>query len=136
MFLVETMKISQSVNFLGTLSHSQLPEYYAEADVFVGLSEVEGLGVVFLEASSSGLPLVGTAIGGTADILLDGLTGIKVETDNMVELSRAIVRILRDDELNQRLSQNARDHAVKNFSWPRVAFRFAEVFNEILSTSK
>ena len=134
--LVETMKISQSVNFLGTLSHSQLPEYYAEADVFVGLSEVEGLGVVFLEASSSGLPLVGTAIGGTADILLDGLTGIKVETDNMVELSRAIVRILRDDELNQRLSQNARDHAVKNFSWPRVAFRFAEVFNEILNTSK
>jgi len=134
--LVETMKINQSVYFLGTLSHSQLPEYYAEADVFVGPSEVEGLGVVFLEASSSGLPLVGTAIGGTADILLDGVTGIKVETENAVELSRAIVRILRDDELSQRLSKNARDHAVKNFSWPRVAFRFAEVFNEILSTSK
>ena len=134
--LVETMKLSQSVYFLGTLSHSQLPEYYAEADVFVGPSEVEGLGVVFLEASSSGLPLVGTAIGGTADILLDGFTGIKVDTENAVELSRAIVRILRDDELSQRLSKNARDHAVKNFSWPRVAFRFAEVFNEILSTSK
>ena len=134
--LVETMKLSQSVYFLGTLSHSQLPEYYAEADVFVGPSEVEGLGVVFLEASSSGLPLVGTAIGGTADILLDGVTGIKVETENAVELSRAIVRILRDDELSQRLSKNARDHAVKNFSWPRVAFRFAEIFSEILSTSK
>ena len=134
--LVKTMEISQSVCFLGTLSHSQLPEYYAEADVFVGPSEVEGLGVVFLEASASGLPLVGTAIGGTADILLDEFTGIKVETENKVALSRAILRILRDDDLNQRLSKNAREHAVKNFSWPRVAFRFAEVFNEILSISK
>ena len=134
--LVKTMEISQSVCFLGTLSHSQLPEYYAEADVFVGPSEVEGLGVVFLEASASGLPLVGTAIGGTADILLDEFTGIKVETKNEVELSQAILRILRDDDLNQRLSKNAREHAVKNFSWPRVAFRFAEVFNEILSISK
>ena len=73
--MAERLEIAGSVRFLGKLPHEQLPEYYAAADLFVGPSVVdrsgdtEGLGVVFIEAASAGLAMVGTSVGGISDVL-------------------------------------------------------------------
>ena len=80
--MAERLGITRAVRFLGKLPHDQLPEYYAAADLFVGPSVVdrsgdtEGLGVVFIEAASAGLAMVGTSVGGISDVLIHDVTDL------------------------------------------------------------
>ena len=136
--MAERLEIAGSVRFLGKLPHEQLPEYYAAADVFVGPSVVdrsgdtEGLGVVFIEAASAGLAIVGTSVGGISDVLIHEVTGIAVEPDQPEALANAIERLLGDEPLRQRLGAAARQHALSQFSWSQVAGRFSSIFRRVL----
>ena len=136
--MAERLEIAGSVRFLGKLPHEQLPEYYAAADLFVGPSVVdssgdtEGLGVVFIEAASAGLAIVGTSVGGISDVLIHEVTGIAVEPDQPEALANAIERLLGDEPLRRRLGEAARQHALRQFSWSQVAERFSDVFRKAL----
>jgi glycosyltransferase involved in cell wall biosynthesis len=136
--MAERLDIAGSVRFLGKLPHEQLPEYYAAADLFVGPSVVdrsgdtEGLGVVFIEAASAGLAIVGTSVGGISDVLIPEVTGIAVEPDRPEVLAGAIERLLRDEPLRRRLGEAARQHVLSRFSWSQVAARFSNVFHSVL----
>ena len=122
--LVDELGIGHAVRFLGRIPHQELAPYYTAADVFVGPSLVEGLGIVFLEAASSGLPIIGSRVGGVSDILIDGVTGIEVEPASSEQLAEAIIRVLSDSKLGAILARNARHHVEERFSWKQVAFRF------------
>jgi len=136
--MAERLGIAASVRFLGKLPHEHLPEYYAAADLFVGPSVVdrsgdtEGLGVVFIEAASAGLAIVGTSVGGISDVLIPEVTGIAVEPDQPEALANAIERLLGDEPLRRRLGEAARQHALRRFSWSQVAERFSDVFRRAL----
>ena len=136
--MAERLGITRAVRFLGKLSHDQLPEYYAAADLFVGPSVVdrsgdtEGLGVVFIEAASAGLAMVGTSVGGISDVLIHDVTGLAVEPDQPEALADAIERLLGDEVLRSRLGAAARQHVLSQFSWTQVAARFSSVFSEVL----
>jgi glycosyltransferase involved in cell wall biosynthesis len=136
--MAQRLKIAGSVRFLGKLPHAQLPQYYAAADLFVGPSVVdrsgdtEGLGVVFIEAASAGLAMVGTSVGGISDVLIHDVTGIAVEPDQPEALADAIERLLSDEPLRRRLGEAARQHALSQFSWSQVAERFSGVFLKVL----
>jgi teichuronic acid biosynthesis glycosyltransferase TuaC len=136
--MAERLEIAGSVRFLGKLPHEQLPEYYAAADLFVGPSVVdrsgdtEGLGVVFVEAASAGLAIVGTLVGGISDVLIHEVTGIAVEPDQPEALANAIERLLGDESLRHRLGAAARQHALSQFSWSQVAGRFSSIFRKVL----
>ncbi|MFJ2884079.1 glycosyltransferase family 4 protein, partial [Streptomyces sp. NPDC087272] len=92
-----------SVVFAGGKTHSETPRYYAAADVFAmpcrtrkaGL-EAEGLGIVFLEASASGLPVVVGDSGGAPDTVLDGTTGNVVDGTDPVVVAGVLARVLLD----------------------------------------
>ncbi len=130
--------IGGSVRFLGAVSHDKLPPYYAAADVFVGPSVVdregdtEGLGIVFLEAASSRVPIIGTSVGGIGDVLREGVTGLAVEPGEVTGLAQAIKRLLGDKPLRDRLGKGAREHVLEYFSWCRVAESFGALFREVL----
>ena len=136
--MAERLGITRAVRFLGKLPHDQLPEYYAAADLFVGPSVVdrsgdtEGLGVVFIEAASAGLAMVGTSVGGISDVLIHDVTGLAVEPDQPEALADAIERLLGDEVLRSRLGAAARQHVLSQFSWSQVAARFSSVFSEVL----
>lgn len=136
--MAERLEIAGSVRFLGKLPHEELPEYYAAADLFVGPSVVdrsgdtEGLGVVFIEAASAGLAMVGTSVGGISDVLIHDVTGIAVEPDQPEALADAIERLLSDESLRSRLGAAARQHALSQFSWSQVAERFSNVFRKVV----
>ena len=136
--MAERLEIAGSVRFLGKLPHEQLPEYYAAADLFVGPSVVdrsgdtEGLGVVFIEAASAGLAIVGTSVGGISDVLIHEVTGIAVEPDQPDALANAIERLLGDEPLRHKLGAAARQHALSQFSWSQVAGRFSSIFRKVL----
>ena len=75
--------------------------------------EVEGFGIVFLEAAACAKPVIGSKSGGIADAVIDGDTGILVDPLNEDEIARAIIRVLQDEKLANRLGENGRKR-VKN----------------------
>jgi phosphatidylinositol alpha-1,6-mannosyltransferase len=110
------------VRFLGRVDERDVPALYAQADAFIlpvadrwfGL-EVEGLGVVLLEAQACGTPCVTGHSGGTPEAVIDGATGFVVDGRDQGALVDAIVRLLRDGDLRTRMGRAGRAHVEKHF---------------------
>ena len=136
--MADQMGIKDSTRFLGRIANSELPPYYNAADLFVGPSVVdargdtEGLGIVFLEAAASGVPVIGTNVGGISEMLIDGVTGIEVEPANARQLAREIKRLLRDPDLRDALVLQARQRVVNSFSWALVASKFSSLYQDVI----
>ena len=116
-------KISAPAIFAGRVPDDDAPALYATADVFAlpvvdrwfGL-EIEGLGVVLLEASACETPCVTGRSGGTPEAVLDGETGYVIEAGSRSQLVDAVVRLLADEEARSRMGRAARRHVEGNFS--------------------
>jgi spore coat protein SA len=100
-----------------------MPRIYLLGDVFAAPSQLEeALGMVFLEASACGLPLIGTAQGGIPEILKDGETGYLLrEKDNTAELTARILDLLQNPGKALELGGKGRQFMEDHFSWPRIA---------------
>ncbi|MFC4007711.1 glycosyltransferase family 4 protein [Nonomuraea purpurea] len=120
-----------SIRFTGTVPAAGLPGYYAAAEVFAmpcrtrwkGV-DVEGLGIVFLEASASGLPVVAGRSGGAPDAVRPGETGLVVDGGDVEELAQAIVELLADPEKARKMGAGGRDWIAREWAWEHVAARF------------
>jgi phosphatidylinositol alpha-1,6-mannosyltransferase len=79
--------------------------------------EVEGLGIVYLEASSCGLPVIGGASGGAPDAVIDGETGFVVDGNDLNVISTQIVKLLSDSKLRQKMGERGREWAIESWRW-------------------
>ena len=123
--------IGDRVVFAGRKDNrTELPAYYAAADVFAFHTLHEGLGIVLLEALASGCPVVTTAAGGTTDIIRDGDTGLLVRPGDARAFADAVIRVLREPSLKAGLRTRARRTAETEFDWDVVAGRYLEVFED------
>jgi len=125
------------VVFTGFIPPSLMPETYLLGDVFAGPSQIEeGLGMVFLEASAAGLPIIATPRGGIPEIVQDGMNGLLLQQyDNPRELAERIIHLLRDRELRLRLGQQGRAWVEEHFTWEKIARRQEQVYDEITGVS-
>lgn len=111
------------VDYIGFISREELPRYYASCDVFCAPSIYrESFGIVLLEAAASGRPVVATNIPGYASVLSNEQEALLVEPRDPQALALAIVRVLADRPLQQRLAANGRATAAQ-YAWPTVAAR-------------
>ncbi|MBM3864694.1 MAG: glycosyltransferase family 4 protein [Verrucomicrobia bacterium] len=113
------------VTFWGDVPDAELPAIYAGADVFALTSiqhghSVEGFGLVYLEASAQGLPVVAHAVGGVSEAVADGQTGLLVPPDRPEDLTAAFARVLADGALRRRLGEEGRRWAGRT-SWAASA---------------
>lgn len=116
-------KLKAPVVFAGRVADEDAPVLYSTADVFAlavadrwfGL-EIEGLGVVLLEASACETPCVTGRSGGTPEAVLDGVTGRVVNARDKKELGRALIELLQNDEMRASMGAAARAHVAANFS--------------------
>ncbi len=113
------------VRFSGGVEDGRLARYYGEADIFALTSEaagqsVEGFGLVYLEASARGLPILAHRTGGVESAVRDGVTGLLVEPGDEAGLADAIRRLSDDAGLRRRLGENGRRFA-SGFSWDACA---------------
>jgi phosphatidyl-myo-inositol dimannoside synthase len=120
--------VSESVVFTGTVPWPDLPEYYGVGDVFampcrtrLGGADVEGLGIVYLEASACGLPVVAGDSGGAPDAVVDGQTGYVIDGHSVNEVASSVRALLTDRPLGREMGNRGRDWVTQTWSWAYAA---------------
>ncbi|WP_328463059.1 glycosyltransferase family 4 protein [Streptomyces sp. NBC_00448] len=122
--------VAAAVRFTGSVPWSELPAHYGAGDIFAmpcrtrrGGLDVEGLGIVYLEASATGLPVVAGDSGGAPDAVLDGETGYVVPGGSPEQAASRILTLLRDPELRRSLGERGRAWVHEAWSWDLLADR-------------
>ena len=122
--------VTGRVRFLGHVDDADLCACLSAPDVFVMPArsdppDVEGFGIVFLEAGACGRPVVGAAAGGVPDAIVPGVTGELVPPDDPAALAAVLVYLLRDPEYADRLGEGGRRRATTELTWDHAAERIA-----------
>ena len=113
--LVAELKLENHVRFEGAVPHASVRDYMHAADVFVSTQDLTNFGNHLLEAMTCGKCIVTLNNGDTGNFITHNETGILLEPDRLELLPPAIVTLLRDEALRQRLGSNARQYAQRNF---------------------
>ena len=130
--LASSLDVADHVIFTEGVAPAELPAHHAMADVFAmpcrtrgaGL-DVEGLGIVYLEASASGVPVVAGQSGGAPESVQEGRTGFVVDGRSIDQIADAVSRILKDPDLAARMGAAGRQWILERWRWQTHAARLA-----------
>ncbi len=132
--MVAKLGIGSNVLFLGRLTYPELPKHLLMADLFIMPSrsrlfglEVEGLGIVYLEASACGLPVIAGKSGGAPDAVLVGKTGYLVDGKSSRDISDVVNAALSDLPKLKELGATGRNWVVENWAWKIWGKKFSEL---------
>jgi phosphatidyl-myo-inositol dimannoside synthase len=132
--LAERLGVTSSVCFAGPVPWEELPAYYDAGNVFAmpcrtrrGGLDVEGLGIVYLEASATGLPVVGGDSGGAPDAILHGETGYVVPGDSPEQLATRLSELLCDPVGAAAMGEKGQAWVEREWRWSLVADRFEQI---------
>jgi phosphatidylinositol alpha-1,6-mannosyltransferase len=135
--LVALNKLEDHVSFIGRIQYAELPQFICAGDVFAmpsrsrfGGLEVEGLGIVYLEASACGLPVVAGASGGAPDAVIEGVTGVVVDGTDNPKITDAIVSLLNDSEKARAMGIAGRQWIVENWRWEIWSAQFNKLLEQ------
>jgi phosphatidylinositol alpha-1,6-mannosyltransferase len=134
--LAERTGVSASVIFTGPVPFAELPAHYNAGDVFAmpcrtrrhGL-DVEGLGIVYLEASATGLPAISGDSGGAPNAILEGETGYVVPGRDTGALADRIVALLHDPDAARAMGEKGRAWVERDWTWERTAARLRSLID-------
>jgi glycosyltransferase involved in cell wall biosynthesis len=127
----EDLGVIRNFRFLGR--RSDIPEILASCDVAVLPSRAEGLPNAVLEYMAAGLPVIVSRVGGNAELVQDGVTGILVPPQDSAALSAALLKLLAEPSLARRLAQAGHEFAVRNFSFERFVQEVDALYTDLLS---
>lgn len=119
---IENLKVENEVLLLGEVSEEKKNAFYQLCDLFIMTprqigADVEGFGTVYLEANQYGKPVVAGKSGGVAEAVVDGVTGLIVDPENINQISDAVIKILSDENLAKKLGGRGREMVEKEFIW-------------------
>lgn len=124
-------------------SSVQLPGFRDDLRQFVGCADVlahpalrEGLGIAVLEAQAAGVPVVAARAGGLPEAVAEGVSGVLVEPGDAAELSRALIRLLRDADLRAQYGQAGREHVAACFGSEAMVAGNAGVYRDVLEANR
>lgn len=141
--LIAQLGLKTQVEFAGRQMADNLVSYYQACDIYVHTPKVvdlkfEGFGIVYLEASACGKPIVATDAGGIRDAVIDTSTGLSTgaqtgliaEDGDIDGVADRILRLCEDEDLRRKLGQAGREYAKKN-SWSSIAEKFENLYSQI-----
>jgi glycosyltransferase involved in cell wall biosynthesis len=126
--LAAELGLRDRVRFSGWVDRSLLPDAYRRADIFVFPSRDEGMPNVVLEAMACGLPVIGTPIPGTRDLVADGETGLLIPVDDVAALADAVRALALDPQRRRAMGAAGRRRVVELFSWRAAAAAYRRMF--------
>lgn len=122
---IAQLRLQNHVRLLGAVSDEQVVALYQMADVVVlpalaSKEDVEGFGIVLLEAAAAAKPAVATRVGGIPDAVEHGKGGILVAPGDYDELTKALIALLKNDELRRALGRYGSNWVQEKFAWPKI----------------
>lgn len=136
---IESHQLSKSVQVLRAVEHSTVIQMLQNAHIYTQYCEtapngdVEGLGVSFVEASASGLPIVSTRHGGIPDVVVDGQTGFLVEENDISGMANRIIQLARQPHLRFQMGRAGRKHVEANFSLSRQIMETVNLYQNLIT---
>lgn len=127
---IEEYNLSDRVIIYPEVPHLQIANYIASANVLVLPSHYEGLGTVILESFCSGIPVVGSRVGGIPEVIINGYNGLLFSPGNENELFAALKRISEDPILYEKCREGANISA-KNFLWESIVQRYVNIYDRV-----
>ena len=137
--LSKALRVDNHVFFHGVIGKNTLEDLYSSCDLFVlpaihdSRGDTEGLGVVLLEAMSYGKPVIASKVGGITDIVKDGETGILVPEKDEKSLAKNIIKVLKNEDLSEKLSENGYKYVKEYFNWGRISDELMNIYRNLLS---
>ena len=135
--LVAVNNVENHVSFIGRVQYVELPRFICAGDVFAMPSrsrfaglEVEGLGIVYLEASACGLPVVAGNSGGAPDAVVEGVTGLVVDGTNNTQIADAVITLLTNPQKCKEMGNAGQAWIKENWRWEIWSKRFNELLEE------
>jgi len=135
--LTRDLGIASLVTFVGYVPEAQLPDYYNVSDLFVmpnreeSNGDIEGFGMVFLEAGASAKAVLGGRSGGASEAVLDGVTGLLADPQSVEEITSCLKTLLGNSDLRAKLGEAGRRRAVNEFDWDCRAEQLWQLNREI-----
>lgn len=125
------LRYAKKIIFLGELSDSEKWAWLKLCDIFIMPSrdisgDFEGFGIVYLEANLCGKAVIAGNSGGVRDAVIDGVTGLLVDSEKVDVIGESIIRLSQDKELRDKLGKQGRERALKEFNWEKQALRICQ----------
>jgi phosphatidyl-myo-inositol dimannoside synthase len=140
-WLASSLGVQEKVIFAGRVSDEELPDFYSLCDVFTMPSrerpdscDVEGFGLVYLEAGASGKAVVGGRSGGVEDAVIDGFTGLLVDPYDVEGLCFTLTELLSNDQLRTKLGKQGLKRVQKEYNWEIVGKRIQCILEQVVSS--
>ena len=129
--LAKDLKVDELIQFAGSVSYSELPQKYRDADIFVLCSLAEGMPLVVLEAMGTALPIVASSVQGIEDLVRTGMNGVLFPPNDVNELARSLIGLINDGESRVRMGKSSVDF-VQKYDWQNIANSYLSVYERIL----
>ncbi|MHA1695044.1 MAG: glycosyltransferase family 4 protein [Candidatus Helarchaeota archaeon] len=139
---VKDLKLDEYVEFKKKVHDKELINYYSSCDLFIMPSriindnygkplDVEGFGMVFLEANTFGKPVIGGNNGGQTDAIENGKNGFLVDAKDTQEIALSIVKIANNPELSRQMGEYGKKRVTKNFTWKKQSHKIIKLIERI-----
>jgi phosphatidylinositol alpha-1,6-mannosyltransferase len=125
--LLQELGLEQSIYFAGYIPNSDLPAYYAMADIFVFHSTYETFGIVIAEAMAGGKPVVSVRSTAISDVVQDGQTGLLAVPMSPIDMADKIIHLLNSPSKFQQFGQNGRLWAEQHFDWNVIVEQYEKI---------
>ena len=125
-----SLGLDNAVQFAGF--REDLDHYVGCFDIFAHPALAEGLGVAALKAAAAGVPVVGFSAGGLVEAVASGTTGLLVPPEDVEALRDALVTLVEDEQLRQRMGAAGRERMQKEFSIVTMAEKHLEVYESVI----
>jgi glycosyltransferase involved in cell wall biosynthesis len=130
--LAVKLGVAHEIVFRGPLNREGVARRYRAADLFTLPSSAEAFGNVFAEALASGLPVIGSDVGGIPELIEHGVNGFLVTPGNPQTLAQAIQYLADDPELRMAMSLRNRAKAVATLDWSQVTARYVSIYEGVM----
>ena len=124
----------KNINFEGAVPYFRIPEFIIASDIIVLPSLAEGVSRVLLETMACGKPVITTKLVGTKELIIHGKTGILVEKDNVQQLTEALISLLKDKLLREKIGKTAYNYIKDKFTWDRLGNKTRKIYNEVIAS--
>lgn len=131
------LEVSHAITFIGRIQYADLPRYICVGDIFAMPSrsrlaglEVEGLGIVYLEASACGLAVIGGTSGGAPDAVIEGETGLAVDGTSSKAVAEAAITLLSDPERARQMGARGRQWIIDEWRWEIWSKKFENLLTQ------